>query len=109
MSKEFPKFNIKKEHVVNADFLKAEIKKQMCSDCDIPVRAENNCLGCAADRVLSIIEYLTSEREEIVDSLPMIRIAGKPYRAKCPSCDEVIDAADRFCRYCGQSVKYQEE
>lgn len=109
MSKNLPDYNIKKDNIVKADFLRAEIHKELCSDCDIPQRSEHNCLGCAADRVLSIIEYLTSRREEIVDSLPMLRITGKPYRGKCPSCNEELDAADHFCRFCGQSVKYTEE
>lgn len=70
---------------------------------------ENQCYACSHEFVAVVEEFGTNIIERAIKLLTpeTIELEGGGYNwwYVCPECHGQVDAADHFCKHCGQAVK----
>lgn len=70
--------------------------------------ASNQCYACSHEFVKAVEEFGTNILGDAIKRLTPIQIetegGGLTWWSVCPECHGQVDAADYFCRHCGQAV-----
>ena len=77
-----------------------------CTDQKCPYLKYTNCLELLRDDVLSLLKaqepkFVSDIAEAIIGCKPKVKVGH------CPSCGVLMSETDRYCRKCGQEVKWE--